>query len=54
MLDTGAGETTLLSNEPAVVPGGAGETTVLTAAVPPVAFQIEYEITYVYTDEVIV
>ena len=54
VLDTGAGATTLLSNEPAVVPGGAGETTVLTAAVPPVAFQIEYEITYVHTDEVIV
>ena len=40
-------ETTVLGNS------GGGETTVLTAEDTPVAFQIEYEITFIHTDEVI-
>lgn len=54
VLNSGAGETAVLSNnETPVLTGGAGETTVLTAQEPSVVFQIEYEITYVHTDEVI-
>ena len=46
VLDGGAGETTVLSS-------AVGETTVLAVEVPPVMFQIEYEITYLHTNEVI-
>lgn len=42
-----ANETTVLDN------AGAGETTVLDAVDDPVTFQIEYEITFIHTDEVI-
>lgn len=41
-------ETTVLDNV------GAGETMVLDAVDAPVTFQIEYEITFIHTDEVIV
>lgn len=40
-------ETTMLDN------AGAGETTVLEAVDVPVTFQIEYEITFIHTNEVI-
>ena len=43
----GSNETTVLGNT------GAGETTVLVAEDTPVTFQIEYEITFTHTDEVI-
>ena len=48
-------ETTVLgSNETTVLNGGgAGETTVLVAEETPAVFQIEYEITFIHTDEVI-
>ena len=48
-------ETTVLSsNETTVLDNaGAGETTVLTAEDVPAVFQIEYEITFIHTDEVI-
>lgn len=56
----GGNETTVLGgNETTVLGGGepsaygAGETTVLSATEAPVLFQIEYEITYIHTDEVI-
>lgn len=42
-----ANETTVLGNT------GAGETTVLTVEDAPAIFQIEYEITFIHTDEVI-
>ena len=44
----GGGETTVLSADNTV-----GETSVLTADPAPAVFQIEYEITYIHTDEVI-
>ena len=52
----GSNETTVLSaNETTVLSGGgAGETTVLVAEGTPAVFQIEYEITFIHTDEVIV
>lgn len=48
-------ETTVLSaNETTVLDtSGAGETTVLVAEDIPAVFQIEYEITFIHTDEVI-
>lgn len=48
-------ETTVLSsNETTVLDSaGAGETTVLTTEDVPAVFQIEYEITFIHTDEVI-
>lgn len=48
-------ETTVLSsNETTVLDNaGAGETTVLTTEDVPAVFQIEYEITFIHTDEVI-
>ena len=50
-----SGETTVLdadAGETAILNSGAGETTVLDAEEPK-AFTIEYEITFVHTDEVI-
>lgn len=51
----GANETTVLgTNETTVLGGGgAGETTLLSAETTPATFQIEYEITFIHTDEVI-
>lgn len=48
-------ETTVLSANEITVLGnvGAGETTVLVAEDTPAVFQIEFEITYIHTDEVI-
>lgn len=48
-------ETTVLSSNETTVLGsaGAGETTVLVAEDTPAVFQIEYEITFIHTDEVI-
>ena len=43
----GSNETTVLGN------AGAGETTVLVAEDTPAVFQIEYEITFIHTNEVI-
>lgn len=47
LLDTGADETAVLSTE------GGGETTVLSQDEQPAVFQIEYEITFIHTNEVI-
>lgn len=47
VLDTVTDETTVLSTE------SGGETTVLSQDEQPVVFQIEYEITFIHTDEVI-
>lgn len=47
LLDTGTDETAVLSTE------GGGETTVLSQDEQPAVFQIEYEITFIHTDEVI-
>lgn len=62
VLDAGANETTVLDaggNETTVLGVGANETTVLSAVEAPaqpesmVTFEIEYDITYIHTDEVI-